>query len=84
MHPAFVVAAAGGPVDLTKITGIIQGLSDDLFKIGVPMAVIGIVIGAFATWMGFQHGTHTLRISIVALVICAMARIIATAVFAIG
>ena len=84
MHLAPVLAAAGGPIDLTKITGIIQGLSDDLFKIGVPMSVIGIVIGAFATFMGFQHGTHTLRVSLVALVICALARVIATAVFAIG
>ena len=75
---------AAGTVDLSGIQTILQGLSDDMFKFGAPMAVIGIVIGGFASWMGFQHGPHTLRISIVSLVIVALARVIATAVFAIG
>lgn len=76
--------AAAGAVDLSGIQTILQGLSDDMFKFGAPMAVIGIVIGGIASWMGFQHGPHTLRVSIVTLVVVALARVISTAVFAIG
>jgi TrbC/VIRB2 pilin len=75
---------AAGAVDLSGVTSIVQGLSDDLFKLGAPLAVIGIIIGGIATWMGYQHGPHTLRNSIVALVIVGLAKIISTAVFAAG
>jgi hypothetical protein len=78
------ILAAAGTVDLSGIQTILQGLSDDMFKFGAPVAVIGIVIGGFASWMGFQHGPHTLRVAIVSLVIVALARVVSTAVFAIG
>jgi hypothetical protein len=80
MHPLL----AAGAIDLAGVTTIIQGLSDGLFKLGTPLAVVGIIIGGLATWMGYQHGPHTLRNSIIALVIVGLARIVAAAVFAAG
>jgi hypothetical protein len=71
---------AAGKVDLTSIQTLIQGLSDSMFTFGAPLAVIGIVIGGASAWLGFQHGPHTLRVSLVALVIVALARVVACGV----
>lgn len=72
-HLSGFLAGNPPPGGIPELTGFVSALETLLLTIGIPLGVIGIVLGAAMTALGHHAGVQTMKTAIVATVIVACA-----------